>query len=81
MWIEPVQGGFWFNSETLEWIKNPENYAGLTTSYYSMTSHGRPDVYSLKAAKRLITKKWKFPPGTTFIVNLPWVGYSFTLKP
>ena len=35
-WVEPVESGFWFNPQTLEWIKNPESYAGLTTSYYSM---------------------------------------------
>jgi len=44
-----------------------------------MTHNGFNNIYSLKAAKRIIAK-WNVPKGTKFSVGLPWVGYSFTVS-
>ena len=78
-WIEPTDTNIWFDYNTLEWIKNPKSFGGLTTSYYSMRHSGLKDAYSLKAVKRLI-KKWKYPKGTVFRASLPFVGYDFYIK-
>lgn len=79
LWIEPIDNNIWFDSDKLEWIKNPQNLSGLTTSYYAMKHCGLSDAYSLKAVKRLI-HKWNYPKGTIFRASLPFVGYDFFLK-
>ena len=76
LWVEPVERGMWFDSDKLEWIKNPKNLGGLHSTYYSMNYLGLPNPMSLKAAKRLIYK-WKAPKGTKFRVNLPFNGFDF----
>lgn len=77
-WIEPIENGFWLDAKNLEWVKNPENLCGLTSSYYSMSYCGLNNVYSLKAVIRLI-HKWKAPKGTKFRASLPFVGYDFII--
>lgn len=76
--IEPIGYNWWFRFNTGQWEQNPDSYAGTTTSYYSMTSSGYKNVYSLKAVKRLI-HKWDVPKGTKFKASLPFVGYTFII--
>lgn len=78
LWISPVDMKWQFNLTTGQWVSEYDNYSGLTNSYYAMTWKGYHNVYSLKAAKRLIAK-WDVPKGTKFIVSLPFVGYEFTV--
>lgn len=77
-WVEPVGSNWWFRLSTGQWEQNPESYAGTTTSYYSMTSSGYNNVYSLKAVKRLI-HKWNVPKGTKFKASLPFAGHTFII--
>ena len=74
--IKTVDKNMWFDSDKLEWIKNPKNLGGLHNSYYAMGYLGLPNPMSLKAAKRLIYK-WKAPKGTKFKVSLPFIGFNF----
>ena len=76
LWIEPKGNDWWFDLATGQWVEEYNGVGGMTTSYYSMSCHGYNDVYSLKAAKRLIAK-WNVPKGTKFRVSLPFVGYDF----
>jgi len=75
-WIEPIGKNWWFDLYTGEWTQKYNGKGGMTTSYYSMTCDGFNNIYSLKAAKRLIAK-WDVPKGTKFRVSLPFVGYDF----
>ena len=77
LWIEPLQKGWWYNLAVGEW----QSYYSTPTcsSYYAMERHGFNDVWSLKAAIRLI-KKWNIPKGTSFIVSLPYAGHHFIIK-
>ena len=76
-WIEPINTDYWFNLSTGEWeLSNEYTEGGRTSSYYAMEYYGYLDVWSLKAAKRLIAK-WNVLKGTTFRVGLPWIGYDF----
>jgi hypothetical protein len=77
LWIEPEGDDWWFYLETGQWLQEMID-GRKTTSYYAMTLDGYNDVYSLKAAKRLIAK-WNVPKGTKFRVSLPFVGYDFYL--
>ena len=76
LWIEPVVGNWWFDLELGDWVQGYNGTGGMTTSYYAMEYDGYNNVYSLKAAKRLINK-WNVPKGTKFRVSLPFVGYDF----
>ncbi len=77
-WIQPVGKGWWFDLEFGEWTQEYNGIGGMTSSYYAMTRDGYNDIYSLKAAKRLIYK-WSVPKGTKFRVSLPFVGYWFII--
>lgn len=76
-WIEPSAKGWWYNLAVGEWQSYYSTPA--CSSYYAMERHGFNDVWSLKAAIRLI-KKWNVPKGTEFIVSLPYVGHHFIIK-
>ena len=76
LWIEPVGGSWWFDLEFGDWVPEYNGKGGMTTSYYAMEYDGYNNIYSLKAAKRLISK-WNVPKGTRFRVSLPFVGYNF----
>lgn len=75
LWIEPVEEGFVFDLDNLEWTKEfgVENY---TTAYFIMDHFSLKNIYSLKAAKRHI-RKWKAPEKTVFKVLLPFKGFEF----
>lgn len=75
-WIEPIENDIWFDSDKLEWVKNPKKLVGLSSSYYSMNYHGLKNAYSLKAVLRLVNK-WKAPKGTIFRASLPFIDYDF----
>jgi hypothetical protein len=80
-WIEPVftkDSSWWFSTETGEWYNGYDNVpkGGRCSSYYAMAYAGFNNIYSLKAAKRKISK-WNVPKGTKFRVSLPFVGYDF----
>ena len=76
LWVEPEGPGWWFDLATGQWTQEYNGVGGMTTSYYAMTYDGYHNVYSLKAAKRLIAK-WNVPKGTKFRVSLPFAGYGF----
>lgn len=76
--IEPIGGNWWFCLKSGEWQPEYNGVGGMSSSYYSMTHDGYHNVYSLKAAKRLIAK-WDIPKGTKFRVNLPFIGYNFVI--
>jgi hypothetical protein len=78
LWIEPEGPDWWFDLATGQWVEGYNGIGGMTTSYYAMTYDGYHNVYSLKAAKRLIAK-WNVPKGTKFRVSLPFVGYEFII--
>jgi hypothetical protein len=72
---QPEGHGWWFYIDLGQWSQ--EFISGSKVNqYYSMTCDGYNNVYSLKAAKRLIAK-WDTPKGTKFRVSLPFVGYHF----
>lgn len=75
-WIEPVGHSWMFIYDIGQWVQNYEGESDRTTSYYSMRHEGYHNVWSLRAAMRLI-KKWDIPKGTKFIVSLPYVGHEF----
>ena len=75
LWIEPEGNDWWFDLEIGQWLQG-KNEGRRISSYYSMNRDGYHNVYSLKAAKRLIAK-WNVPKGTKFRVSLPFVGYDF----
>jgi len=77
--IEPIGRGWWFNLNIGEWEQERDETSRYTTSYYSMTWDGYNNVYSLKSAKRLISK-WNLPKGTWYRVGLPFIGYDFKIK-
>lgn len=74
--IFPIGKGWWFCLERGEWEPKYNGVGGMTSNYYSMKYHGYHNVYSLKAAKRLIAK-WDVPKGTKFHVGLPFIGFDF----
>ena len=74
--IEPIENGWWFDLELGDWVNKYNGKGGMISSYYAMAYDGFNNIYSLKAAKRLITK-WNVPKGTKFRVSLPFVGYDF----
>ena len=78
--IEPIGSDWWFSTETGEWYNGYDNITkgGRCSSYYAMTYYGFNNIYSLKAAKRKISK-WNVPKGTKFRISLPFVGYDFTI--
>ncbi len=76
-WIEPLERGWNFNTNSGEW-EFKSSKRGLSTAYYNMSAFGFNDCHSLKAVKRLI-HKWNVPKGTVFIASLPWVGYEFKI--
>lgn len=78
-WIEPIGKNWWFDLATGEWVQGYNGKGGMTTSYYSMTSDGFNNAYSLKAVKRLIAN-WNVPKGTWFRASLPFVGYDFKIR-
>lgn len=77
-WIEPVNCDYWFNISTGEWetMEEYDGKSGRSSAYYAMEYNGFKDIWSLKAAKRLIAK-WNVPKGTIFRVELPWIGHDF----
>lgn len=74
LWIEPEDRGLDFDITEKKWVKEVPKGNGLTTAYYAMGYHGLRDVYSIKAAIRLVNS-WDVPVGTKFYVGLPWVGH------
>lgn len=74
--IYPIGKGWWFCLERGEWEPKYNGVGDMTSTYYSMKYHGYHNVYSLKAAKRLIAK-WDIPKGTKFKVGLPFIGFDF----
>lgn len=76
--IEPVyeigKDTLWFSVKQNDWTTELDGTC--SSCYYAMCCYGLHDVYSLKAAIRLI-KKWNIPVGTKFKVDLPYVGYDF----
>lgn len=76
--IEPIGKNWWFCLESGEWVVEYNGVGNMTTSYYAMTHDGFNNVYSLKAAIRLICK-WNVPKGTKFRISLPFRGYGFTI--
>lgn len=78
LWIEPVNTDMIFDTTEKRWVKNYTKGNGVTTAYYSMRYHGLRDVYSVKAAIRLI-KSWDVPTGSKWHVSLPWVGHDFII--
>lgn len=76
--IEPVhetgKDTLWFSVKLNDWTTELDGTC--SSCYYAMRCVGLHDVYSLKAAVRLI-KKWNIPVGTKFKVDLPYVGYDF----
>ena len=79
LWVEPLGSGWWFNLSSGEWQDNYPTGGNCMSSYYSMNSSGFHNIYSLKAAKRKISK-WNVPKGTWFRVSIPYVGYNFKVK-
>lgn len=75
MWIEPEDGELYFDTTNKRWVPEIPDNSGITTVYYAMRLHGCREVYSLKAAVRLINS-WDVPVGTRFYVGLPWQGHS-----
>lgn len=83
MWIEPLDKVGWqFNTTRLVWQRWEDfnETEGCTTVYYAMGKHGLRDVYSLKAAIRLINSWEEVPDGFKFYVRLPWVGHHFIIS-
>ena len=80
-WIEPIGKGWWFSITRGQWYDGgyDKNAGQSISSYYSMKSEGLHNIYSLKAAKRLISK-WDVPKGTWFRVGLPFAGYDFKIR-
>ena len=74
--IRPVDIKWSFCLISGQWRLRGESYGDTMSNYYSMTWAGYNNVYSLKAALRLI-RKWDVPKGTQFYVGLPFVGYEF----
>lgn len=79
-WIEPIGKGWWFSVTRGQWYDGgyDSNAGQSVSSYYSMKPEGLHNVYSLKAAIRLINK-WDVPKGTVFRVSLPYVGHEFKI--
>lgn len=78
LWIEPIGPSWWFNLNSGQWEVGYDSSKRMTTSYYCMKYDGFNDVFSLKAAKRLINN-WDVPKGTKFKVSLPFIGYHFII--
>lgn len=76
--IEPIGINLWFDATLNKWTNGFNSKHDITSSYYAMTGFGLNNVYSLKAAKRLI-HKWEVPKGTKFIVSLPFIGHHFLI--
>jgi hypothetical protein len=78
LWVEPVGNDWWFDLEKGEWYQGYDSSRRSTTSYYSMSYDGFKNVYSLKAAKRLVAK-WNLPKRTKVRVSLPFIGHEFII--
>jgi len=75
--ISPIGGHWWFDLGIGEWYSGGYDKKRWSINcYYYPHRKGLHNVYSLKAAKRLIYK-WNVPIGTKFKVSLPWIGYYF----
>lgn len=72
LWIEPIGKSWWYSITKDQWEQGYNPKDRMCTSYYGM---GSKDVYSLKAAKRLV-HKWDVPRGTVFRISLPFVKHD-----
>ena len=82
LFIDSVNENWWFSTKDKQWHGSGDIcfYEGhMTSSYYSLKPWGCHEVYSLKAAKRLISK-WNVPKGFAFRVELPYIGYEFIIR-
>lgn len=78
LWIEPENKDMIFDTTEKRWTKLYTKGNGVTTAYYAMDIHGLRDVYSVKAAIRLINS-WDVPVGSKWNVLLPWIGHDFII--
>ncbi len=76
--IHPIGDNWCFYLEDGKWSNKADEKGSRTSNYYAMEYDGYTDPYSLKAAKRLISK-WNFPKGTKLKIGSPFVGYDFII--
>lgn len=76
--IQPLDSIWKFDIKIKDWVYTSEASLYYDNEYFIMSLDGLNNIYSLKAAIRLL-KKWNVPTGTKFWVRLPFIGYDFII--